>query len=143
MRLIIEPDADLHRTLRELLEPLFGQVVEASDGRDAVRRFHQTDPGLIIVVDGLTDKNPRVRWWCVQVLDHVRFACRRSNREPPRRPGTASASLRRTCARVCGLQARVERRPGPLVTENLIGSAAQDPNMKVRSEAAHALACTT
>ena len=52
--LIIEPDADLRQTLRELLEPHF-EVTEASKGRDRLRQLHQTDPGLVILDAVLPD----------------------------------------------------------------------------------------
>ena len=52
--LIIEPDADLRQTLRELLEPHF-EVTEASKGRDGLRQLHQTDPGLVILDAVLPD----------------------------------------------------------------------------------------
>jgi HEAT repeat protein len=94
------------------------------------------------VVEGLADKNPRVRWWCVQVLDHV----------PDPRAVEAIAivlddpvpRVRRNAAHALGCVACKPEWSGalpPQVTAKLIVLAAQDPNMKVRSEAAYALAC--
>ncbi len=30
-----------------------------------------TETALRALVEGLADPNPRIRWWCVQLLDHV------------------------------------------------------------------------
>src|SRR3984957_2570469 len=121
----------------EALRSLAGSVT-ATHLREA-----QLTPAVFdAVVDGLADKNPRVRWWCVQVLDHV----------PDPRAVEAIAivlddpvpRVRRNAAHALGCVACKPEWSSdlpPQVTEKLIGLAAQDPNMKVRSEAAYALAC--
>jgi HEAT repeat protein len=107
-----------------------------------LRETQLTPAAFEAVVEGLADENPRVRWWCVQVLDHV----------PDPRAVEAIASLlddpvarvRRIAAHAFGCVACKPEWSSDLpaqVTERLIGLATQDPNMKVRSEAAYALAC--
>ncbi len=107
-----------------------------------LRRAQLTPAAFDAVLEGLADSNPRVRWWCVQVLDHVA--------DP--RAVEAIASLlddpvprvRRNAAHALGCVACKPQWSGalpPQVTEKLIGLATQDPNMKVRNEVALALAC--
>src|SRR5262249_40018576 len=36
-----------------------------------LRSARLSDAAFAAVVEGLADPNPRVRWWCLQVLDHV------------------------------------------------------------------------
>jgi HEAT repeat protein len=138
-------------TPEQLLVQRFGQrghEVEALRGLAGdvtathLREAQLTPAAFDAVVDGLADNNPRVRWWCVQVLDHV----------PDPRAVEAIASLlddpiprvRRNAAHALGCVACKPEWSGALpslVTEKLIDLAAQDPNMKVRGEAAYALAC--
>jgi HEAT repeat protein len=138
-------------TPEQLLVQRFGQrglEVEALRGlAGGVTATHlrgtQLTPGAFdAVVGGLADENPRIRWWCVQVLDHV----------PDPRAVEAIASLlvdpvprvRRLAAHALGCVACKPEWSSdlpPHVTEKLIDLAAGDPNMKVRSEAAYALAC--
>jgi hypothetical protein len=138
-------------TLEQFLVQQFGQrgnEVEALRGLAGcvtatyLREAQLTPAAFDAVVDGLADKNPRVRWWCVQVLDHV----------PDPRAVEAIANLlddpvprvRRNAAHALGCVACKPEWSGtlpPQVIEKLIGLAAQDPNMKVRSEAAYALSC--
>jgi HEAT repeat protein len=107
-----------------------------------LRRARLTPAAFRAVIDGLADTNPRVRWWCVQVLDHV----------PDERAVLAVADLlsdpvprvRRNAAHALGC---VACKPGwpaglpPHVTGQLMAMAADDPNPKVRNEAALALSC--
>src|SRR5436190_20008085 len=94
------------------------------------------------VVEGLADPNPRIRWWCVQVLDHV----------PDPRAVEAIANLledqvprvRRNAAHALGCVACKPEWTGGLpvgVTAKLTTLAADDPNAKVRAEAAYVLSC--
>src|SRR5262245_29910608 len=36
-----------------------------------LRAARLTDAAFDALVEGLRDPHPRVRWWCIQVLDHV------------------------------------------------------------------------
>ena len=36
-----------------------------------LRSVRLSDAAFDALVEGLADPNPRVRWWCIQVLDHV------------------------------------------------------------------------
>jgi HEAT repeat protein len=94
------------------------------------------------VVEGLNDPNPRVRWWCVQTLDHV----------PDPRAVAAVAELlddpvarvRRNAAHALGCIACKPEWNGVLpttTTAKLLQLAATDVSMKVRAEASHALSC--
>ena len=122
----------------EALRGLAGDVTATH-----LREAQLTPAAFDAVVDGLADKNPRVRWWCVQVLDHV----------PDPRAVEAIVSLlddpvprvRRNAAHALGCVACKPAWSGARsapVTEKLFELATQDPNMKVRSEAAYALACS-
>jgi hypothetical protein len=96
-----------------------------------------TDHAFDAVVAGLADPSPRVRWWCIQVLDHV----------PDRRAARAIAEMlddpvprvRRNAVHALGC---VACKPGwrealPVdVREKLERLATDDPNEKVRREAA-------
>jgi HEAT repeat protein len=138
-------------TPEQLLVQQFGQrghEVEALRGLAGdvtathLRETQLTPAAFDAVVDGLADKNPRIRWWCVQVLDHA---------PDPRAIGAIAGLLddpvprvRRNAAHALGCVACKPEWSGALplqVTEKLIGLAVQDPNMKVRGEAAYALAC--
>jgi DNA-binding response OmpR family regulator len=64
--LVIEDEGDIRQLLRTLLEREGYAVSEASEGRDGVRRFHETHPDLVILDVGLPDLDG----W--QVLERVR-----------------------------------------------------------------------
>lgn len=107
-----------------------------------LRRVALTDAALAAVTEGLGDPNPRVRWWSIQVLDHV----------PDRRAISAIAIMlndpiprvRRNAAHALGCVACKPDWAAGLptdVTEALTRLAENDPNAKVRSEAAIALSC--
>jgi HEAT repeat protein len=107
-----------------------------------LRTAQLTDAAFDAVTEGLGDPNPRVRWWCVQVLDHV----------PDPRAISAIAVLlddpiarvRRNAAHALGCVACTPNWDGGLpdgVLESLSELAASDPNTKVRNEAVWALAC--
>jgi HEAT repeat protein len=100
-----------------------------------------TEAAFTAVVEGLSDTNPRVRWWCVQLLDHV---------PDPRAIGAVARLLddpvprvRRNAAHALGCVACKPEWDGVLpdaVVETLTSVATGDPNAKVRAEATHALA---
>jgi HEAT repeat protein len=108
-----------------------------------LRRAQLSDAAFDAVVEGIADPNPRVRWWCVQVLDHV----------PDTRAMTVIASalddpvprVRRNAAHALGCVACKPDWDGDLpggVLERLTNVATTDENDKVRREARYALACT-
>ena len=101
-----------------------------------------TEAAFAAVTEGLSDPNPRIRWWCVQVLDHV----------PDERAITAVAGLlddpvprvRRNAAHALGCLACKPAWSEGLtadVVATLARIASDDPNDKVRREAAFALSC--
>jgi HEAT repeat protein len=107
-----------------------------------LRRVALTDAAMDAVIEGLADPNPRVRWWCIQVLDHV----------PDPRALDAIATMladpiprvRRIAAHALGCVACKRDSEGVLpagMTEALTRLAENDPNAKVRNEAALALFC--
>jgi vesicle coat complex subunit len=109
-----------------------------------LRSARLTEAAFAAVVEGLADPNPRVRWWCVQVLDHV----------PDPHGIEAVAKLlddpvprvRRNAAHALGCVACKPDWAGGLpndVVEKLMSLSADDPNTKVRREAGYALACRT
>jgi HEAT repeat protein len=101
-----------------------------------------SDEVFAALVEGLGDPHPRVRWWCIQVLDHV----------PDPRAIAAIAPLmddpvprvRRVAAHALGCVACKPEWRGALpdaVTAKLVELAAADENLKVRRGAAWALVC--
>jgi hypothetical protein len=107
-----------------------------------LRTARVSDAAFDALVDGLGDPNPRVRWWCVQLLDHV----------PDRRaigPDAAMlddpvARVRRNAAHALGCVAckpEWSRELPAQVIAKLTAVATGDPNPKVRAEASHALVC--
>jgi DNA-binding response OmpR family regulator len=64
--LVIEDEEDIRQLLRTLLEREGFAVTEASEGRDGVRLFHQSQPDLVILDVGL----PGLNGW--QVLERIR-----------------------------------------------------------------------
>jgi hypothetical protein len=92
------------------------------------------------LVEGLSDPNPRVRWWCVQVLDHV--ADERSTAALTRALDDPVARVRRNAAHALGCLACKPEWDGmlsPEVSSKLSHTASSDPNEKVRHEAQLAL----
>jgi HEAT repeat protein len=124
-----------------------GRVLEAMDGlvggtnATHLRNARVTGETFAALCEGLHDRHPRVRWWCIQLLDHV----------PDPRAIAAIAPLlddpvprvRRNAAHALGCQrCKPEHEnclPGHAITR-LQAMADHDPNAKVRSAAAHALA---
>jgi HEAT repeat protein len=107
-----------------------------------LRAVELTESVFDAVVEGLTDPNPRVRWWCIQVLDHVPDA--RAVEEVANLLDDPVPRVRRNAAHALGCVACKPAWTGGLpsaITEKLARLAAGDPSPKVRSEAAYALAC--
>jgi HEAT repeat protein len=142
---LVTPEQQLVRLFgvkgRELdaLAGLAGGVT-ATHLRDAT----VADASFDALVEGLSDRQSRVRWWCVQVLDHISDV----------RALSAIASVlddpvprvRRNAAHAIGCVACKpdwDRTLPPGVVERLSYLAEQDPNAKVRREAAVALTCVT
>lgn len=108
------------------------------------RAARLTDDAFAAVVGGISDANPRVRWWCIQVLDHV----------PDMRAISVIASalddpvprVRRNAAHALGCVTCKPEWDGALSTptvERLRHIAAEDPSEKVRRETAATLVCAT
>jgi HEAT repeat protein len=94
------------------------------------------------LLEGLSDPNPRVRWWCLQLLDH----------SPDPRAIAAVAPMlddpvprvRQNAAHALGCLACKPDWLGELpasVLDKLHWLAAADPHEKVRRQAGWALAC--
>jgi HEAT repeat protein len=107
-----------------------------------LRTARLSEDAFAAVVGGISDDNPRVRWWCIQVLDHV----------PDVRAVSAVGSalddpvprVRRNAAHALGCLACKPEWDGALPTTavlRLMRIAAEDPSPKVRREAAAALVC--
>jgi HEAT repeat protein len=98
--------------------------------------------GFASVVGGLSDRNPRVRWWCIQVLDHIPdvravYAVVSALHDPV-------ARVRRNAAHALGCVACKpdwDRAVPTAALQRLRDLAAHDPSEKVRQEAAAALVC--
>lgn len=137
------------RRERELVQRL-GSTADRVDAMRALaggvsatelRRARVSDRAFEALREGLADPNPQVRWWCIQVLDHV----------PDERAIPAIAAtlddpvprVRRNAAHALGCDACKPTWCGELSTDirqRLADMAANDPNAKVRAEARHALA---
>jgi HEAT repeat protein len=99
-----------------------------------------TDAAFSALTEGLSDPHPRVRWWCIQVLDHVPDARAIAAIEPllddpvPRvRRNAAHALGCRMCKPDWGGDV------GPATVEKLHALATGDPNARVRRDASTAL----
>jgi HEAT repeat protein len=138
-------------TPEEQLVQLFGRRGHELDAIRALaggvtatelKRARLTPAAFRAVMGGLANRNPRVRWWCIQVLDHVpderamlAIADRLDDPVPRVRRNAAHALGCVACKPDCsaGLPTHVRMR--------LMAVATDDPNPKVRAEAALALAC--
>jgi HEAT repeat protein len=109
-----------------------------------LRSVTLTDAAYDALLDGLTDPKPQIRWWCVQLLDHL----------PDDRAVGALAGMlddpvprvRRNAAHALGCVACKPAWTGALpagTADKLVDLAAHDPSAKVRREARLTLACTT
>jgi hypothetical protein len=107
-----------------------------------LRSARVTPAAFAALVEGLSDPRSRIRWWCVQVLDHVpdpaaTIAIARMLDDPVPR-------VRRNAAHALGCVACKPEWSGglpPDVVARLQDLAENDANAKVRSEASLALAC--
>jgi hypothetical protein len=107
-----------------------------------LRRARPTDAAIAALISGLSDPNPRIRWWCGQLLDHV----------PDDRAIAALvpvlddpvARVRRNGAHALGCIACKPAWSGELpdaAIATLQKLAEGDANPKVRTEASLALHC--
>jgi HEAT repeats len=101
-----------------------------------------TEDGFASVTEGLSDRNPRIRWWCIQILDHVpevrAVSAILSGLDDP------VARVRRIAAHALGCVACKpdwDRTLPTAALSRLMDLAASDPSEKVRQEAAAALVC--
>jgi HEAT repeat protein len=111
-------------------------------GATELRRATVSDRALDALREGLDDPNPRIRWWCIQVLDHVPDA--RALPALAEKLDDPIARVRRNAAHALGCLACKPAWDGALSTsvlQRLADMAAGDPNAKVRAEARRALAC--
>ena len=102
-----------------------------------LRAVEVTEGALVALIGGLGHRHPRVRWWCIQMLDHC----------PDRRAIEAIVPLlddavprvRRNAAHALGCAPCKPSWDGILSAatfERLTEMALRDPNAKVRCEAA-------
>jgi hypothetical protein len=107
-----------------------------------LRTAHPTQSAFKALVEGLRDPNPRIRWWCVQVLDHC----------PDPRAIAATAPMlddpvprvRQNAAHALGCGACKPAWSGELPTSTLhklYELASGDAHAKVRRKAGWALTC--
>jgi DNA-binding response OmpR family regulator len=64
--LIVEDDDDVRLMVRAAIERAGMEVVEARDGREGLRRFYETEPGVVV----LDIRMPELDGW--QVLERIR-----------------------------------------------------------------------
>ena len=101
-----------------------------------------TDESFAAVSEGVSDPNARVRWWCIQVLDHVPDA--RALPVIAVALNDPVARVRRNAAHALGCVGCKPDWDGVLPTavlERVNDLAAHDPSEKVRKEAAATLLC--
>jgi HEAT repeat protein len=101
-----------------------------------LRTARLSDDAFAAVVSGVSDSNPRVRWWCIQVLDHV---------PDPRAVAAITSALddpvprvRRNAAHALGCVACKPEWDGARAVasvDRLTHMATNDPNEKARREA--------
>ena len=94
------------------------------------------------LVEGLRDESLRVRWWCVQILDHIPDA--RACEAIATALDDPVARVRRNAAHALGCVACKPSCQGALpdrVVRQLTAMTESDSNEKVRREAALTLAC--
>lgn len=124
------------KTELQALQALMGGVTMTH-----LRVMRPTKSVLEALIEGLRDPNPRVRWWCVQILDH----------SPDPQAIAAIAPMlddpvprvRQNAAHALGCLACKPPWSGELPTSSL-GKlkrlAVEDPHAKVRRQASWALA---
>jgi len=107
-----------------------------------LRQARVNQPTLDALAEGINDPDSRVRWWCVQLLDHL---------DDPRALTALAEALddpvprvRRNACHALGCLACKPSWDGILpdgAAGKLRQLAATDPNQKVRAEADRALRC--
>jgi HEAT repeat protein len=113
-------------------------------GATELRKARPTRQVMSALIDGLRDPSPQVRWWCVQLIDHL----------PDDRALDALVPVlddpvprvRRNAAHALGCVACKPTWNGQLaasVIEKLVDMATNDANQRVRQEARRSLACVT
>jgi HEAT repeat protein len=111
-------------------------------GATELRRAQPSREAMQALIDGLRDPSPQVRWWCIQLIDHL----------PDDRALDALVPVlddpvprvRRNAAHALGCVACKPTWDGQLaasVIDKLTEMAAHDANAKVREEASRSLAC--
>lgn len=109
-----------------------------------LRRASPSRQVMQALIDGLRDPSPQVRWWCVQLIDHLPDARALDALVPvlddpvPR--------VRRNAAHALGCVACKPTWNGQLassVVEKLVEMSTNDASQKVRQEALRSLACVT
>jgi vesicle coat complex subunit len=122
----------------------FGAIRSLVGGLTAteLRHARPTEAAIQALIEGLSDPNPQIRWWCVQLLDHL----------PDDRSVEALVPVlddpvprvRRNAAHALGCIACKPNWSGELpntALAKLHALAERDPNPKVRAEATLALKC--
>jgi HEAT repeat protein len=105
-----------------------------------LRQIRVAQPVLSAVAEGVHDPDPRVRWWCVQLLDHINderalTALTDALDDPVPR-------VRRNAAHAVGCVACKPPWDGSLpdgAADRLLRMAEADPNAKVRAQAQRTL----
>jgi HEAT repeat protein len=122
----------------------FGAIRSLIGGLTATELRHTcpTEGAVDALLEGLSDSSPQIRWWCVQLLDHL----------PDNRAIEALVPVlddpvprvRRNAAHALGCVACKPAWSGELPNTaigKLQALAESDPNQKVRAEAKRALQC--
>ena len=113
-------------------------------GATELRHASPSRQAMQALIDGLRDPNPRVRWWCVQLIDHL--PDERALRALVPVLDDPVPRVRRNAAHALGCVACKPAWNGQVaasVVEKLAEMSANDPNPKVRQEANRSLACVT
>ena len=143
---------DVHVTPEQELVQLFGVRGRELDALRGVaggvtathlRSTTLSEDGMAAVMEGVADRNPRVRWWCIQLLDHVSDV--RAISAIASALNDPVARVRRNAAHALGCLAckpRWDRALSTVVLQQLADLATNDPSEKVRREATLALACS-
>ena len=107
-----------------------------------LRRVSPTEAAIQALIDGLSDPNPQIRWWCVQLLDHLPDDRAIEALVPVL--DDAVPRVRRNAAHALGCIACKPSWRGELPNRALArlhSMADTDPNQKVRAEADRAFKC--
>ena len=105
-------------------------------------RAQPSEEAFVALLAGSRHENPQVRWWSVQLLDHlpdsraIAVFAERLDDPVPRVPRNAAQAL--GCA---ACKPGWDRQLDEATTAKLAELAIDDPNLKVRDEACRALTC--